>query len=53
MMAMPFLVVGAIAGGLVYAYRRAQRQTYGQNEHIAADAASSTVDSNIASTQIQ
>jgi hypothetical protein len=25
MMAMPFVVVGAIAGGLVYAYRRAQK----------------------------
>jgi uncharacterized membrane protein len=25
MMAMPFFVVGAIAGGLVYAYRRAQK----------------------------
>jgi hypothetical protein len=27
MMAMPFLVFGAIAGGLVYAYRRAQKNT--------------------------
>jgi hypothetical protein len=26
MMAMPFAVVGAIAGGIVYAYRRAQKQ---------------------------
>ncbi len=25
MMAMPFFVVGAIAGGLIYAYRRAQK----------------------------
>ena len=25
LMAMPFLVVGAIAGGLVYTYRRAQK----------------------------
>jgi hypothetical protein len=27
MMAMPFFVVGAIAGGLIYAYRRAQKNT--------------------------
>jgi hypothetical protein len=25
MMAMPFFVVGAIAGGLIFAYRRAQK----------------------------
>jgi hypothetical protein len=27
MMAMPFVVVGAIAGGLIYAYWRAQKNT--------------------------
>jgi hypothetical protein len=57
MMAMPFLVVGAIAGGLVYAYRRAQHQTGGQNQPAATGAESpavtTQVGSNIASTQIQ
>lgn len=27
MLAMPFVVFGAIAGGLIYAYRRAQKNT--------------------------
>jgi hypothetical protein len=57
MMAMPFFVVGTIAGGLVYAYRRAQHQTDGQNQPAATGAESPTVATqvggNIASTQIQ
>ncbi|MGH7595561.1 MAG: hypothetical protein ACREOI_04375 [bacterium] len=35
MMAMPFAVVGAIAGGLVYAYWRAQKQTSAQEDRLA------------------
>lgn len=35
MMAMPFAVFGAIAGGLVYAYRRAQKQTSEQEDRLA------------------
>jgi hypothetical protein len=33
MMAMPFFVVGAIAGGLVYVYRRAQKNTDETDKH--------------------
>jgi len=34
MMAMPFAVVGSIAGGLFYAYRRAQKQINQQDHKI-------------------
>jgi len=33
MMAMPFAVVGSIAGGLFYAYRRAQKQMNKSEQH--------------------